>query len=57
MEKLQKGKINQGSYFYISYVTELGRDYKPDKLDKYILKRYGPKGKYLRTEDIPEQIT
>jgi hypothetical protein len=39
------------------FFSGLQADYKPDKLDKYILKRYGPKGKYPNIEDIPEQVT
>jgi hypothetical protein len=34
----------------------LSNDYKPDKLDKYILKRWGPKGKYLKSSDVPDTV-
>jgi hypothetical protein len=34
----------------------LQSDYKTDKMDKFILKRYGPKGKYTRMSDIPDTV-
>ena len=58
--KLHRAKLNFFIFYnlcILSFVAELGRDYKPDKLDKFILKRYGPKGKYLKTEDIPDRVT
>lgn len=38
-------------------MKDMTSDFRPDKMDKMILVRYGPKGKYSSSDSVPDQVS